>query len=65
MRAMVYRGNRNLNLEVVPEPNAEEGEVKLEVDYCGICATDIEEYLYGPKDKPQSEKRGLEKYVDE
>ena len=48
MRAMVYRGNRNLNLEVVPEPNAEEGEVKLEVDYCGICATDIEEYLYGP-----------------
>ena len=26
---------------------------------------DIEEYLYGPKDKPQSEKRGLEKFVDE
>ena len=25
----------------------------------------IEEYLYGPKDKPQSEKRGLEKFVDE
>ena len=42
MRGMVYRGNRNLNLEVVPEPTAEEGEVKLEVDYCGICATDIE-----------------------
>ena len=48
MKAMVYRGNKNLNLEDVAEPVPEEDEVKLEVDYCGICATDIEEYLFGP-----------------
>ena len=46
MKAMVYRGNKNLNLEDVDEPVPEEDEVKLEVDYCGICATDIEEYLF-------------------
>ena len=44
MKAMVYRGNKNLNLEDVPEPIPSQGEIKLEVDYCGICATDIEEY---------------------
>ena len=49
MKAIVYHGNRDLRLEEVPEPEPPPGEVKLRVDYCGICATDIEEYEYGPK----------------
>jgi (R,R)-butanediol dehydrogenase/meso-butanediol dehydrogenase/diacetyl reductase len=53
---MVYYGNRDLRLEEVPEPSPAAGEVKLKIDYCGICATDIEEYTYGPvfiaHDKP-------------
>ena len=48
MKAMVYRGNRKLDLEEVPDPVAGYGEVVIKVDYCGICATDIEEYIYGP-----------------
>lgn len=48
MKALVYHGNKDLRLEEVPEPQALPGHVKLVVDYCGICATDIEEYLYGP-----------------
>ena len=48
MKAIVYRGNQNVNLESVPEPDVQSGEVKIRVDFCGICATDIEEYLYGP-----------------
>ena len=48
MKAIVYRGNKNVNLEHVPEPDVPIGEVKISVDFCGICATDIEEYLYGP-----------------
>ena len=48
MRAMVYHGNKDLRLENVPEPDPGSGQVKLRIDYCGICATDIEEYLYGP-----------------
>lgn len=48
MKALVYHGNKDLRLEEVPEPRPEPGQVKIRVDYCGICATDIEEYLYGP-----------------
>ena len=48
MKAMVYHGNRDLRLENVKEPVPKSNEVKLQVDFCGICATDIEEYLYGP-----------------
>ena len=48
MKALVYHGNKDLRLEDRPEPSPSDNEVKLRVDYCGICATDIEEYLYGP-----------------
>ncbi len=48
MKALVYHGNKDLRLETVPDPVPLPGEVKLRIDYCGICATDIEEYLYGP-----------------
>lgn len=49
MKALVYHGNKDLRVEDVPEPSPAPGWVKLRVDYCGICATDVEEYLYGPK----------------
>ena len=49
MRAIVYHGNRDVRLETVPDPQPAPGEVKLRVDYGAICATDIEEYEYGPK----------------
>lgn len=48
MKAMVYHGNKDLRLEEVDEPDPAPGEVKLRIDYCGICATDIEEYMFGP-----------------
>ncbi len=49
MKCLVYHGNKDLRLESAPDPTPGPGEVKLRIDYCGICATDIEEYLYGPK----------------
>lgn len=49
MKAIVYHGNRDLRIENIPEPYPNAEEVKLRIDYCGICATDVEEYLYGPK----------------
>ena len=48
MKAMVYHGNKDLRLESVAEPEPAPGEAKLCIDYCGICATDIEEYVFGP-----------------
>ena len=56
MKALVYHGNRDLRLEAIPDPEPGPGEVRLRIDYCGICATDVEEYVYGPNhiyhDKP-------------
>ena len=49
MKALVYHGNRDLRVQEWPDPNPGPGEALLRVDYCGICATDIEEYLYGPE----------------
>ena len=48
LKALVYHGNKDLRLDTVPEPSPTSGQAKIRVDYCGICATDIEEYLYGP-----------------
>lgn len=49
MKAIVYHGNKDVRLERIEEPVPGKGEVKLRIDYCGICATDIEEYLFGPQ----------------
>ena len=49
MKALVYHGNRDLRLESVPDPKPGAGDIRLRMDYCGICATDVEEYVYGPK----------------
>lgn len=50
MKAIVYHGNKNLEFtESYPEPDINHGtEVKIKIDYCGICGTDLKEYLDGP-----------------
>lgn len=45
MKALVYHGDKDMRREEVPEPAT--CQRLLTVDYCGNCATDIEEYLYG------------------
>lgn len=37
-----------MRLEDVPEPEIRPGSVKVKVDWCGICGTDLHEYLAGP-----------------
>jgi (R,R)-butanediol dehydrogenase/meso-butanediol dehydrogenase/diacetyl reductase len=36
----------------VPEPQAGPGQVKVRVEWCGICGTDLHEYLDGPIFRP-------------
>ena len=48
MNAAVYHGPMDIRLEQVPEPEVRAGHVKVKVDWCGICGTDLHEYLAGP-----------------
>lgn len=48
MKAALYYGNRDIRIEDVPEPAAGPGQVKVRVEWCGICGTDLHEYLDGP-----------------
>ncbi|HZF25520.1 MAG TPA: 2,3-butanediol dehydrogenase [Steroidobacteraceae bacterium] len=48
MRAAVFYGREDLRLEDVPEPSPGSGEVKLRVQFNGICGSDLHEYYDGP-----------------
>ncbi len=49
MRALRWHGPRDLRLEDVEDPGAPGfGEVRVAVEWCGICGTDVEEYTDGP-----------------
>jgi len=45
MKVVAYRGARTLEVEEMPEPTPGEGEVVVAVAYCGICGSDLHEYL--------------------
>ncbi|MEW6186338.1 MAG: zinc-binding dehydrogenase [Thermodesulfobacteriota bacterium] len=47
MKKAVYYGIRDLRVEEMPEPSPGPGEVKVRVKYCGICGSDLHEYLHG------------------
>jgi len=48
MKKTIYHGIRNITVEEVPDPEPGPGEVKVKVKYCGICGSDLHEYLHGP-----------------
>jgi len=41
MKAAVYYGKKNIQVTQVPEPEIGDDEVKVKVEYCGVCGTDI------------------------
>jgi (R,R)-butanediol dehydrogenase/meso-butanediol dehydrogenase/diacetyl reductase len=48
MRAAVFYGRQDLRLEDVPDPTPGPGDVKLRVQFNGICGSDLHEYYDGP-----------------
>ncbi len=48
MKKAVYRGIRDLRVEQVEEPEPGPDQAKVRVVYCGICGSDVHEYLHGP-----------------
>lgn len=56
MKALRVYGKRDFRLEDVAEPSPRSGEVKVRVEYCGICGSELHDYVDGPSllpvDKP-------------
>ncbi|UYG09129.1 2,3-butanediol dehydrogenase [Halomonas sp. M4R1S46] len=49
MQAAVWHGRQDVRLETVPRPEAPAvGWVQVRVHWCGICGSDLHEYLAGP-----------------
>ena len=49
MKALVWHGRKDVRVEEVPDPRPPApGQVQIDVAWCGICGTDLHEYLGGP-----------------
>ena len=48
MKAARYYGQGDIRIDDIPEPTPGPGQVQVAVDWCGICGTDLHEYLEGP-----------------
>lgn len=48
MKAARFHGPGDIRIDDVPEPRVGPGQVEVTVDWCGICGTDLHEYLEGP-----------------
>ncbi|WP_019043713.1 2,3-butanediol dehydrogenase [Comamonas testosteroni] len=52
MKALKWHGALDLRLEVIERRPLKAGEIRIEVAYCGICGSDMHEYLHGPDSIP-------------
>jgi (R,R)-butanediol dehydrogenase / meso-butanediol dehydrogenase / diacetyl reductase len=48
MRAARFHGRGDIRVDEVPDPQVGSGQVEVSVDWCGICGTDLHEFLEGP-----------------
>ncbi|VUC31358.1 unnamed protein product [Clonostachys rosea] len=55
MKALRFHGQKDIRLDSIPTPELTPGSVKILPKFCGICGTDLHEYLEGANliPKPQ------------
>ena len=41
MKALVYAGPKQVEVQEVKEPEKQDGKVKLNIRYCGVCGSDL------------------------
>jgi (R,R)-butanediol dehydrogenase / meso-butanediol dehydrogenase / diacetyl reductase len=47
MKAARFYGTRDIRVEEVDTPNPDNEHVLVEIEWCGICGSDLHEYLGG------------------
>jgi threonine dehydrogenase-like Zn-dependent dehydrogenase len=55
MKAARFYGALDLRIEDVPIPVPKGDEVLVAVEWCGICGSDLHEYLHGSNCRPYRE----------
>ena len=48
MKAARYYGKGDIRVDDVDEPKPGEGQLLVDVEWCGICGSDLHEYIIGP-----------------
>lgn len=61
MKAALWYDTKDIRVETIPEPSLEKDQVKINVSYCGICGSDLHEYLAGPIFIPAEESHPISK----
>jgi len=59
MKALRWHNQKDIRLENIEEPKITSGQVKIKVKWCGICGSDLHEYLGGPIFIPVGEPHPL------
>lgn len=55
MQSAVFHGRKDIRVESIPEPSVGSDEVLIDVAACGICGSDLHEYVAGPIFIPDEE----------
>ncbi|CAO2654538.1 Nn.00g112710.m01.CDS01 [Neocucurbitaria sp. VM-36] len=56
MKAAQFHGTRDIRISTVPQPTPTSNQVLVDIEWCGICGSDLHEYLKGPLIIPAKEK---------
>jgi (R,R)-butanediol dehydrogenase / meso-butanediol dehydrogenase / diacetyl reductase len=59
MKAARFHATRDLRIEEVAIPPIRDGQVLVEIEWCGICGSDLHEYLVGKKTQFQRFRKYL------
>ena len=52
MKAVRFHGKEDIRIDEIPEPDCGPDQVIVAPSFCGICGTDLHEYINGPTEYP-------------
>lgn len=61
MKAALWYNKNDIRVEEIDEPKVSKGNVKIKVKWCGICGSDLHEFLGGPIFIPVAQPHPLSK----